>query len=84
MPAIFDSGDLIILIAQVVQAVQVVIEEKFVNGKDIHPLQAVGWEGKRNSFSNAFNNLFKFAFIQPDEIVKFARIVIKQNNAHIK
>jgi len=39
-------GDLIILIAQVIQAVQVVIEEKFVNGKDIHPLQAVGWEGE--------------------------------------
>jgi len=22
-----------------------VVEEKFVSGKDIHPLQAVGWEG---------------------------------------
>lgn len=43
---VYISGDLIILIAQVVQAVQVVIEEKFVSGKDIHPLQAVGWEGE--------------------------------------
>ncbi|XP_076800256.1 solute carrier family 35 member F6-like isoform X2 [Clavelina lepadiformis] len=39
------TGDLIILVAQIIQAVQVVVEEKFVNGKDIHPLQAVGWEG---------------------------------------
>ena len=39
------SGDLIIIIAQIVAATQMVVEEKFVNGKNIHPLQAVGWEG---------------------------------------
>ncbi|XP_026689904.2 solute carrier family 35 member F6-like [Ciona intestinalis] len=39
------TGDLIILIAQIISATQVVLEEKFVNGKDILPLQAVGWEG---------------------------------------
>nr|CAB3266247.1 solute carrier family 35 member F6-like [Phallusia mammillata] len=39
------TGDLIILIAQIISGVQMVVEEKFVNGKDIHPLQAVGWEG---------------------------------------
>lgn len=39
------TGDLIILVAQVISGIQMVIEEKFVNGKDIHPLQAVGWEG---------------------------------------
>ncbi|XP_014277436.1 solute carrier family 35 member F6 [Halyomorpha halys] len=38
-------GDLIIFGAQVVVAIQMVVEEKFVNGKDIPPLQAVGWEG---------------------------------------
>ena len=43
-------GDLIILVAQIIQAVQVVVEEKFVNGKDIHPLQAVGWEGQWQGF----------------------------------
>lgn len=41
----FILGDLIIIIAQVVAACQMVVEEKFVNGKDINPLQAVGWEG---------------------------------------
>jgi len=39
------TGDLIILVAQIVSACQMVIEEKFVAGKDVHPLQAVGWEG---------------------------------------
>lgn len=39
------TGDLIIIVAQVVAATQMVVEEKFVNGKDINPLQAVGWEG---------------------------------------
>lgn len=40
------TGDLLILIAQIIIAVQMVIEEKFVSGQDIPPLQAVGWEGK--------------------------------------
>lgn len=38
-------GDLIIFGAQIIVAIQMVVEEKFVNGKDIPPLQAVGWEG---------------------------------------
>ena len=45
------TGDLIILIAQIISATQVVLEEKFVNGKDILPLQAVGWEGKYQVYS---------------------------------
>ncbi|XP_039264053.1 solute carrier family 35 member F6-like [Styela clava] len=39
------TGDLIIIIAQIIAATQMVVEEKFVSGKDINPLQAVGWEG---------------------------------------
>ncbi|XP_050499916.1 solute carrier family 35 member F6 [Diabrotica virgifera virgifera] len=39
------TGDMLIIIAQIIQAVQMVVEEKFVAGQDIPPLQAVGWEG---------------------------------------
>lgn len=39
------TGDLLIIIAQIIIAVQMVVEEKFVSGLDIPPLQAVGWEG---------------------------------------
>lgn len=39
------TGDLLIIFAQVIAAAQMVIEEKFVAGHDIPPLQAVGWEG---------------------------------------
>lgn len=39
------TGDLLIVIAQVIQAFQMVFEEKYVSGLDIPALQAVGWEG---------------------------------------
>ncbi|CAL7950951.1 unnamed protein product [Xylocopa violacea] len=39
------TGDLLILCAQVITAVQMVVEEKFVAGQNIPALQAVGWEG---------------------------------------
>ena len=39
------TGDLLIICAQVITAVQMVIEEKFVAGQNIPALQAVGWEG---------------------------------------
>ncbi|KAK9876116.1 hypothetical protein WA026_011234 [Henosepilachna vigintioctopunctata] len=39
------TGDLLIVIAQIITAIQMVVEEKFVAGLDIPPLQAVGWEG---------------------------------------
>ena len=38
-------GNIIIVVAQVVTAVQMVVEEKLVSGKGIPALQAVGWEG---------------------------------------
>jgi len=38
-------GDILVIVAQVVVAIQMVIEEKFVVGKDVPPLAAVGWEG---------------------------------------
>lgn len=38
-------GDVIIICAQVVVAIQMVIEEKFISKYNIPPLQVVGWEG---------------------------------------
>ncbi|KAK9506045.1 hypothetical protein O3M35_008053 [Rhynocoris fuscipes] len=38
-------GDVIIVGAQIITAAQMVYEEKYVAGKDIPALQAVGWEG---------------------------------------
>ncbi|XP_078068793.1 solute carrier family 35 member F6 [Mustelus asterias] len=39
------TGDLLIIIAQIIVAIQMVLEEKFVYKHDVHPLQAVGTEG---------------------------------------
>ncbi|XP_061845757.1 solute carrier family 35 member F6 isoform X2 [Colius striatus] len=39
------TGDLLIITAQVLVAVQMVLEEKFVFQHDVHPLRAVGTEG---------------------------------------
>ncbi|XP_059501343.1 solute carrier family 35 member F6 [Stegostoma tigrinum] len=39
------TGDLLIVIAQIIVAIQMVLEEKFVYKHDVHPLQAVGTEG---------------------------------------
>lgn len=40
------TGDLLIIAAQIITAIQMVVEEKYVAGLDIPALQAVGWEGK--------------------------------------
>ncbi|KAJ6633965.1 Solute carrier family 35 member F6, partial [Pseudolycoriella hygida] len=39
------TGDLLIILAQIITSVQMVYEERFVAGMDIPALQAVGWEG---------------------------------------
>ncbi|XP_063704025.1 solute carrier family 35 member F6 [Culicoides brevitarsis] len=39
------TGDLLIVLAQIITSCQMVYEEKFVGSLDIPPLQAVGWEG---------------------------------------
>ncbi|CAH0578394.1 unnamed protein product [Chrysodeixis includens] len=39
------TGDLLIIVAQVVSACQMVYEEKYVAGLNIPSMQAVGWEG---------------------------------------
>ena len=36
-------GDGMIIFAQIIVAAQMVIEEKFVNGKNIHPLRFIYW-----------------------------------------
>lgn len=39
------TGDLLIILSQIIAAVQMVYEERYVAGLDIPALQAVGWEG---------------------------------------
>ena len=39
------TGNVLIIIAQVIVAVQMVVEEKLIGGYDIPALQVVGWEG---------------------------------------
>ncbi|KAJ8271024.1 hypothetical protein GJAV_G00121910 [Gymnothorax javanicus] len=39
------TGDLLIIMAQIIVAVQMVLEEKFIYRHDVHPLKAVGTEG---------------------------------------
>ncbi|KAM4771751.1 solute carrier family 35 member F6 [Rhinophrynus dorsalis] len=39
------TGDLLIIMAQVIVAIQMVLEEKFVYKHNVHPLRAVGTEG---------------------------------------
>lgn len=39
------AGDLLIILAQVITAVQMTIEEKLIKKYKVPPLQAVGWEG---------------------------------------
>eukprot|EP00118_Oscarella_pearsei_P006777 m.31299 g.31299 ORF g.31299 m.31299 type:complete len:400 (+) comp31478_c0_seq4:19-1218(+) len=39
------SGDLLIIMAQIVTAIQVTYEERFLKKYDVPPLVAVGWEG---------------------------------------
>ena len=39
------TGDLLIVIAQIITATQMIVEEKFVAERNVSPLQAVGWEG---------------------------------------
>jgi len=38
-------GNILIIIAQIIVATQMVVEEKFIGGYDIPALQVVGWEG---------------------------------------
>jgi len=39
------TGDLLIVMAQIISATQMVYEEKFINKHNVPALQAVGWEG---------------------------------------
>ncbi|XP_065888727.1 solute carrier family 35 member F6-like isoform X2 [Dysidea avara] len=39
------AGDLLIVGAQIISAVQVTVEQLFVQGLNVPPLQAIGWEG---------------------------------------
>ena len=39
------AGDLLIILSQVITAVQMTVEEKIVKKYDVPPLQGIGWEG---------------------------------------
>ena len=39
------TGDLLIIMAQIIVSIQMVLEEKFVYRHNVHPLRAVGTEG---------------------------------------
>ena len=56
------TGDLLIIIAQILTATQMVVEEKFVSSRNVSPLEAVGWEGIFG-FSTMFILLFPFYYI---------------------
>lgn len=56
------KGDLLIIMAQIIAATQMVVEEKFVSGSNVSPLQAVGWEGLFG-FSILWENLIENYFI---------------------
>lgn len=38
-------GDVAVIVAQMFIAVQIILEERFIGGRDIPPLLALGWEG---------------------------------------
>lgn len=48
-----ETGDLLIIMAQIIAAVQMVYEEKFVTRYSIPAMQAVGWEGNLFSYTVA-------------------------------
>ncbi|KAL2082540.1 hypothetical protein ACEWY4_022358 [Coilia grayii] len=48
------TGDLLIIMAQIIVAVQMVLEEKFVYKHNVHPLKAVGTEGLFGFFILSF------------------------------
>ena len=56
------TGDLLIIMAQILTATQMVVEEKFVSSRDVSPLEAVGWEGLFG-FLTMFTLLFPFYYI---------------------
>lgn len=39
------TGDLLIVMAQIITATQMVVEERFVSTRNVSALEAVGWEG---------------------------------------
>lgn len=61
------TGDLIVVAAQVIAATQMVLEEKFVSGSNVPPLQAVGYEGLFGMTTLGLI-LIPLYFIRPDGI----------------
>lgn len=62
------TGDLLIIMAQILTATQMVVEEKFVSSRNVSPLEAVGWEGLFG-FITMFILLFPFYFINVGNMI---------------
>jgi len=62
------TGDLLIIMAQILTATQMVIEEKFVSSRNVSPLEAVGWEGFFG-FITMFLLLIPFYFIDVGNMI---------------
>jgi len=57
------TGDLLIIISQIISATQFVYEEKFIKKHNFHPLLVVGLEGLKALFvhlSSSNSNVFQF------------------------
>ena len=50
-PTFVLAGDLLIVLAQVITAIQMTVEEKLIKKYEVPPLQAVGWEGTFGFFT---------------------------------
>ena len=44
-PTLILAGDLLIVLAQIITAIQMTVEEKIIKKYEVQPLQGVGWEG---------------------------------------
>lgn len=63
------SGDLLIVMSQIMIAMQIVYEEKFMDKHSIDPLRVVGLEGKLNIFHFIFVFQFVFTLLEDIQIV---------------
>uniref|UniRef100_A0A182P0D0 MMS19 nucleotide excision repair protein n=1 Tax=Anopheles epiroticus TaxID=199890 RepID=A0A182P0D0_9DIPT len=65
------TGDLLIILAQIITAVQMVYEEYYVTALNIPALQAVGWEGKYHA-GTVSNNAHGVLEDLPDALAQLA------------
>ena len=71
------TGDILIILAQISTATQMVLEEKFINSRQVSPLHVVGWEG-----------FFGFTFLSllciPMYFIKVGNIIFKNPEGRLE